>query len=178
MKRLKIENQYSTNTTEDIAKYENQFSIKLPNFLKIFFLEYGYCRIYENWSGSNYYIGYFLPLYSDKAVSAEQAIKGLRYYEEEDELSIGRQDLIPIAMELSNRYFCVSIGKDDYGQVYLTEWVEELQSPLRKIADTFEGFISDLKRDEVADKEGVYSSGNLTLEIWVANYFINKDYST
>jgi len=64
------------------------------------------------------------------------------------EEGIGRNDLIPFAIDPGGNPFYVSIGNLDYNNVYLDRMSSGYDNPLLKIADTFEQFIEGLRPEQ------------------------------
>lgn len=61
---------------------------------------------------------------------------------------IGRNDLIPFAVDISGRPFYVSVGVADNGVVYADRiGLRPVEEALVKVADSFEMFISGLRVD-------------------------------
>lgn len=62
------------------------------------------------------------------------------------EEGVGRNDLIPFAIDPGGRLFYVSIGESDNGCVYYDVIGLVAEGPVRKIADSLETFISNLEK--------------------------------
>lgn len=143
MKRLTIEDFFIHLSQEDILLFEKKFSIKLPEYLRTFFLKYNGARTkeYRFHNKVDYIVNSFLPLLENRNASVELIIPALR----DEEEGIGRYDLIPFATDPGGRPFYVAIEGDDKGVVYFDLVGLGFNEPLRKIANSFDEFINGLE---------------------------------
>lgn len=178
MRSLKITQSTKECKLYDFVRLEQEFDIQLPEDFKIFMLRYGGTSIYENWvKNTTWYIDWFLPPYDTDNVGMSMIIPMLRDYDEEDDFYNRRYDLIPFAFELSQRYFYLSIGKEDFGIVYLSTFSDEEDKViLLKVADSFEAFINNLERNVEQDRKGMYTTGVTQIGYWVVSHILNKNY--
>jgi hypothetical protein len=164
-------------TENDIKSFEEKYNVSIPKFFKDFLLKYNDTDIEENWiEEGNYYIS-FLPLKSDINVSIENVVSKIRYKDDDNyEYYIGRDDLIPFAMEQSNYFICMSIGEIDFGCIYITKWDENNKKPLIKISDTLDDFVNLLREDKALIKQIAYDRGKWGIEFILRKIFINGSY--
>lgn len=148
MKELKKDSFYIKINVDGINYFESKYSVKLPQYLIDFILQYNGSGV-EEWiytNKTNYVINSFLPLKLDKNSSVEQFLPFIRDKEE----GIGRDDLIPFAIDPGGRPFLVSIGSNDERVVYYSTVGMGEETPIRKIANSFEEFINGLQTEEEA----------------------------
>jgi hypothetical protein len=171
MKKLKIINRPRITTLAQIQQFEQSYQLKLPDFLREFLLEYSGAFVYENSIRKNITIE-FLALYPSGCASIDAYMPEIRT-DFQDEYTIHRNDLIPFALDIYDRIYCVSIGMADWKSVYHIQLEDKVY--LTRI-NTFEAFINHLYRDREADKltDRVRATGFFRDTLF--QFFFNKDY--
>jgi hypothetical protein len=142
MKYLTIKSTFMPINEDEFELFERKNNILMPDYLKEFFTKYNGAEVNESFYGSHYLE--ILPLFQNKyASSVEDFLPWIR----DPEFKVGRNDLIPFAIDPGGIAFLVSIGGDDEGVVYYSA-VGLDENPLRKLANSFEEFINELKSEE------------------------------
>ena len=143
MRKLIIKQFFTEVSDAEIAEFEAMNDIVFPEFFKAFIKDYNGSKVYENCFQGKYIISNFLPLKKNRNASIELIMPAIKSEEE----GIGRDDLIPFAIDPGGRPYLFSVGKNDFGQVYIDRMSAGYQDPLLKIADSFEQFIQGLERE-------------------------------
>ena len=129
-------------STNEISEFEKKYDVVFPDYLKSFLLTYGGTTTEENRYLDQYTVNDFLALLGNRNASIKMILPIVR-----DEEGVGRNDLIPFAIDPGGRPFYVSIGEHDNGCVFydvigmVSDW------PVRKIANSFKEFINSLRKD-------------------------------
>lgn len=147
MKILHIK--YSLNEVKsDDLSFFSSIPITVPSNIKQFIFDYGGRKLLENCfiTNSSYYIvSMFLPIKKCNNASIELILPAVQ----DEQEGIGRNDLIPFAIDPGGNPFYVSIGEGDYGNVYIdTITSRGFEEPILKIANSFEEFIDGLQPEE------------------------------
>ncbi|SDG26741.1 SMI1/KNR4 family protein [Chitinophaga filiformis] len=145
MKKLTIKFKFDgvDTSTNEISLFERKYHVIFPDYLKAFLLIYGGTRVEENKYLTQYTVSNFLPLLENRNASIEMILPVVR----DEEEGVGRNDLIPFATDPGGRPFYVSTGESDKGCVYYDVFGLVADTPVRKIADTFEEFINKLEKE-------------------------------
>lgn len=146
MKKLNIKFTF-TNVEDEDFDFLISNGLTINEDIKQFLKNYGGKKIVENCFsfGETYYIiSMVLPIKINQNPSIELILPALRDIDE----GIGRNDLVPFGIDPGGNPFYVSIGKLDYSNVYLDRMSSGYDSPILKIADTFEQFIEGLQPEQ------------------------------
>lgn len=144
MKKLNIKRGFIPIENKEIILFQDNNNIILPVFFIDFMREYNGAKIHENCFDEEYVVSNILPLLKCQNASIELILPAVRNKEE----GIGRDDLVPFAIDPGGRPFYFSLGKDDNGTVYIDRMGAGYENPLLKIADSFEEFINGLQAEE------------------------------
>ena len=140
MKQLNIKRGYIQIEIDEINLFQIRNKLVLPSFFIEFLLKYNGAKINENCYRDEYIISNFLPLLINRNASIELILPAVR-----DKEDIGRDDLIPFAVDPGGRPYYLSIAGNDNGNVYIDRMGAGYENPLLKIAETFEEFINGLE---------------------------------
>lgn len=147
MKALHIK--YSLNEVKsDDLSFFSSIPITVPSNIKQFIFDYGGSKLLENCfitNGSYYIVSMILPIKKCNNASIELILPAVQ----DEEEGIGRNDLIPFAIDPGGNPFYVSIGESDYGNVYIdTITSRGFEEPILKIATSFEEFVDSLQPED------------------------------
>lgn len=132
---------------EDMLFFEAN-NLRLNGNQRQFVLDYGGKKVRENcyiFEDNYYIVSMLLPVKICNNPSIESILPIIRDTEE----GIGREDLLPFAIDPGGNPFYISIVASDYGNVYIdTLNSRGFAEPILKIANSFEEFINGLQPED------------------------------
>ena len=140
MKRLRIINQVELASEQEIAGFEQSYSIRLPMDFREYLKSVNAISILESLyikDNLEFWVSDFYPLSIEVSLSLQFVYDSL--------LNFFESKYIAFAGDAGGWQFVISLRKKDYGKVYFCRMDEELEDALTLLADSFEEFVDGLE---------------------------------
>lgn len=138
-KKLKVIKSAPLPQVEYIESFAQDNSIKLPENLKNFILNYNPITVEETLysvNGNTYMLNGFYPFGFTEGLTLQKAYQNMK--------EIYEDKYIAFADDPGGWEYVIALKEEDYGKVYLCRMDEELEDGLVKLADSFANFINGL----------------------------------
>jgi hypothetical protein len=135
------------NSMLEIERFENDFNLKLPDFLRAFILKYEGCRPVSEqsyyWIDDETYCELNQVLYLRKSDLGGASIETILGDHKRNHI----EGFIPFAIDSGGWDFDVSINEETYGQVWTNKFDSGEEDAMQLVAPSFDEFIDGLTAD-------------------------------